>query len=146
MKKDLQSKINDKTAVIGIIGLGYVGLPLAVEFANNGFKVIGIDVNKARVDQLNMGDNYIGDVSDDNLKQLVTSKILSATTDFMALANIDAILICVPTPLNKLKDPDVSYILNVLDQLAKYVHTDTLISLESTTYPGTTRELILPAL
>ena len=146
MKKDLHSEISDKTAVIGIIGLGYVGLPLAVEFANNDFTVIGIDVNKARVDQLNRGDNYIGDVSDDNLKQLVSSKQISATTDFSALVNIDAVLICVPTPLNKLKDPDVSYILNVLDQLTKYVHTDMLISLESTTYPGTTRELILPAL
>ena len=146
MKKDLHSKISDKTAVIGIIGLGYVGLPLAVEFANNDFAVRGIDINKARVDQLNRGDNYIGDVSDDNLKQLVSSKQISATTDFSALVNIDAVLICVPTPLNKLKDPDVSYILNVLDQLTKYVHADMLISLESTTYPGTTRELILPAL
>ena len=146
MKKDLQSKISDKTAVIGIIGLGYVGLPLAVEFANNDLTVIGIDVSRARVDQLNRGDNYIGDVSDDNLKQLVSSKQISATTDFSALVNIDVVLICVPTPLNKLKDPDVSYILSVLDQLTKYVHADMLISLESTTYPGTTRELILPAL
>ena len=146
MKKDLQSKINDTTAKIGIIGLGYVGLPLAVEFANNGFTVIGFDVNKKRVDQLNRGENYIGDVSDGNLKELVSSKKISATIDFSVLTNIDAVLICVPTPLNKLKDPDVSYILNVLDQLTKYVHTDMLISLESTTYPGTTRELILPAL
>jgi UDP-N-acetyl-D-glucosamine dehydrogenase len=146
MKNDLQSKINDKTAVIGIIGLGYVGLPLAVEFANNNFTVIGIDINKDRADQLNKGENYIGDVSDDNLKQLVSSKKISATTDFSVLTNIDAVIICVPTPLNKLKDPDVSYILSVMDQLTKYVHTDMLISLESTTYPGTTRELILPAL
>ncbi len=146
MKKDLQSKINDKSAVIGIIGLGYVGLPLAVEFANNNFTVIGIDINKDRVDQLNKGENYIGDVSDENLKELVSSKQISATTDFSVLANINTVIICVPTPLNKLKDPDVSYILSVLDQLTKYVHTDMLISLESTTYPGTTRELILPAL
>ncbi|MCK4903796.1 MAG: nucleotide sugar dehydrogenase [Candidatus Marinimicrobia bacterium] len=146
MNKNLQSKINDKTAVIGIIGLGYVGLPLAVEFANNSFTVIGIDVNKERVDQLNRGDNYIADVSDNNLKKIVSSKKLSVTTDFSVITKIDAVIICVPTPLNKLKDPDVSYILNVLDQLTKYVHTDMLISLESTTYPGTTRELILPAL
>ncbi len=146
MKNDLQSKINDKTVVIGIIGLGYVGLPLAVEFANNNFTVIGIDINKDRVDQLNKGENYIADVSDDNLRELVSSKELSATTDFSVLVNIDAVIICVPTPLNKLKDPDVSYILNVLDQLTKYVHTNMFISLESTTYPGTTRELILPAL
>ena len=146
MNKDLQSKINDKTAVIGIIGLGYVGLPLAVEFANNSFSVLGIDINKRRVEQLNRGENYIADVSDDSLKQLVSSRKLSATTDFSVLTNIDAVIICVPTPLNKLKDPDVSYILNVLDQLTKYVHTGMLISLESTTYPGTTRELILPTL
>lgn len=146
MEKELQSKINDKTAVIGIIGLGYVGLPLAVEFANNSFTVIGIDIDKRKVEQLNSGENYIADVSDDNLKRLVSSKTLSATTDFSVLTNIDAVIICVPTPLNKLKDPDVSYILNVRDQLTKYVHTDMFISLESTTYPGTTRELILPAL
>ena len=146
MKNDLQSKITDKRAIIGIIGLGYVGLPLAVEFANNNFTVIGIDINKARVDQLNKGENYIGDVSDNNLKELVSSKKITATTDFSVLANIDVAIICVPTPLNKLKDPDVSYILSVLEQLTKYAHTDMLISLESTTYPGTTRELILPAL
>jgi len=146
MNKNLQSKIEDKTAIIGIIGLGYVGLPLAVEFANNNFSVIGIDINQERVNQLSKGDNYIGDVSDDNLKQLVLSKQISATTDFSVLSNIDAAIICVPTPLNKLKDPDVSYILSVLDQLTKFVHPDMLISLESTTYPGTTRELILPAL
>lgn len=146
MEKELQSKVNDKTAVIGIIGLGYVGLPLAVEFANNSFTVIGIDIDKRKVEQLNSGENYIADVSDENLKQLVSSKKLSSTTDFSVITKIDAVIICVPTPLNKLKDPDVSYILNVLDQLTKYVHTDMLISLESTTYPGTTRELILPAL
>ncbi len=146
MKKDLQSRINDKTAVIGIIGLGYVGLPLAVEFANNSFTVLGIDIDKKRVAQLNGGENYIADVSNKSLKQLVSSKNLSATNDFSVLTDIDVVIICVPTPLNKLNDPDVSYILNVLDQLTKYVHTDMLISLESTTYPGTTRELILPAL
>ena len=146
MKNDLQSKITDKRAIIGIIGLGYVGLPLSVEFANNNLTVIGIDINKARVDQLNKGENYIGDVSDNNLKELVSSKKITATTDFSVLAKIDVAIICVPTPLNKLKDPDVSYILSVLEQLTKYAHTDMLISLESTTYPGTTRELILPAL
>ncbi len=146
MKKDIKSKIQDKTAKIGIIGLGYVGLPLAVEFGNNNFTVIGIDVDKDKVNQINKGENYIGDVSDKNLKQLVLLKKLSATTDFSKLRDIDAAIICVPTPLNKLKDPDVSYILNVLKQLTKYVHTNMFISLESTTYPGTTRELILPAL
>ena len=146
MKNSLQNKINDKSAKIGVIGLGYVGLPLAVEFANNSFTVVGIDINKNRVDQVNNGDNYIGDVSDDNFSQLVSSNKLRATDDFSTIQEIDVAIICVPTPLNKLKDPDVSYILNVLKQLSKYVHPRMLISLESTTYPGTTRELILPAL
>ena len=142
----LISKINDKSALIGVVGLGYVGLPLAVEFANNGFNVVGIDIDKSRVNQINKGINYIADVEDRNLSQLVSSKHLSATTDFSIIRNVDAVIICVPTPLNKLKDPDVSYILNVLKQLTKYVHKDIFVSLESTTYPGTTRELILPAL
>lgn len=146
MNNKLLNKIQDKSAVVGIIGLGYVGLPLAVEFGNNGYNVIGIDVNKSRVDQINSGNNYIGDVSDDNLLDLVKSDKLNATTEFSKLKKIDAAIICVPTPLNKLKDPDVSYILNVLRELTKYVHKDMFISLESTTYPGTTRELILPAL
>ncbi len=146
MKNSLENKIQDKSAVIGVIGLGYVGLPLAVEFANNGFKVIGIDINEARVNQINNGENYIGDVSDANLAEIVQKGLFSATTDFAKLKEIDAALICVPTPLNKLKDPDVSYILSVLAELSKYVHRDMFISLESTTYPGTTRELILPAL
>jgi len=142
----LENKINDKSAVIGVIGLGYVGLPLAVEFGNNGFKVVGIDIDKSRVDLINKGANYIGDISDDNLTDLVQNNLLSATTDFSELKKLDTAIICVPTPLNKLKDPDVSFILNVLDELTKYVHNDMFISLESTTYPGTTRELILPAL
>jgi len=143
---NLEKKIQDKSAVIGIIGLGYVGLPLAVEFANSNFKVVGIDVDQPRVDQINNGNNYIGDVSDANLAEIVQKGLLSATTDFAKLKEIDAAIICVPTPLNKLKDPDVSFILSVLEQLSKYVHSDMFISLESTTYPGTTRELILPAL
>jgi len=142
----LQSKINDRSAKIGIIGLGYVGLPLAVEFADNGFTVYGIDVNQNRIDQLNTGDNYISDISDEKLQQLVNSGKIIGTTDFSILNSIDAVLICVPTPLNKSKDPDVSYIVNVLEQLKKYIHPNMLISLESTTYPGTTRELILPEL
>lgn len=146
MKKNLQNKINDKTAVIGIIGLGYVGLPLAVEFANNDFSVIGIDIDTKRVEKLNNGENYIADVSSENFRQLVSDKKFRASTDFATLSEIDAVLICVPTPLNKLKDPDVTYILDVLKQIKKYVHPDMIISLESTTYPGTTRELILPAL
>lgn len=146
MSNKLENKIHDKSAVIGIIGLGYVGLPLAVEFSNNGFKVIGIDINRNRVDKINNGENYIGDISDDNLSDLVKSDKLMATTEFSSLEKIDAAIICVPTPLNKLKDPDVSFILNVLGELSKYVHKDMFISLESTTYPGTTRELILPAL
>lgn len=143
---NLEKKIQEKTAVIGIIGLGYVGLPLAVEFANSNFKVIGIDIDQQRVHKINNGNNYIGDVSDANLIEIVEKGSLKATADFAKLNEIDAAIICVPTPLNKLKDPDVSFILSVLEQLSKYIHTNMFISLESTTYPGTTRELILPAL
>lgn len=143
---NLENKIQNKSAVVGIIGLGYVGLPLAVEFGNNGFKVTGIDINNDRVKQINEGENYIGDVSDTNLADLVQKGLLSATNDFSILKDIDAAIICVPTPLNKLKDPDVSYILSVLEELSNYIHSGMFISLESTTYPGTTRELILPAL
>jgi len=143
---NLQNKINDRSAKIGVIGLGYVGLPLAIEFADNGFTVYGIDINQERIDQLNNGENYISDVSDEKLRQLVTANKINGTTDFSILKSIDAVLICVPTPLNKSKDPDVSYIVSVLEQLKKYIHSNMLISLESTTYPGTTRELILPEL
>ncbi len=140
----LIKKIDDKTAKIGVIGLGYVGLPLAAEFVNAGFKVIGIDVDEKKVDSINSGINYIKDVDDNVLKQSVKRKTLTATTDFSVVKSLDSISICVPTPLNKEKNPDISYIVSVMSEIENYLHSDTLIILESTTYPGSTRELLLP--
>ena len=144
--KNLQQRIESKEITVGVVGLGYVGLPLAVEFGNAGIRTIGIDVNQARVDQLNAGDNYIQDVDDAELKALVGAGTFTATTDFASIRNIDAICIAVPTPLSKTKDPDISYILDVNKELEKYVHKDLIIILESTTYPGTATELIQPAI
>jgi UDP-N-acetyl-D-glucosamine dehydrogenase len=129
-----------------VVGLGYVGLPLAVEFAKAGFSVTGIDIAQERVDQLNRGDNYISDVDSSELSSLVESGRFVATSDYSVVSDLDAVSICVPTPLSKLKDPDVSFIQSALDELVKYIHPGLLVILESTTYPGTTRELILPAL
>jgi len=144
--EQLLSRIEKKEITVGIVGLGYVGLPLAVEFGNAGVRTIGIDVNQARVDQLNAGENYIQDVDDAELKKLVDAGTFTATTDFSSIKHIDAICIAVPTPLSKTKDPDITYILDVNKELVKYVHKDLIIVLESTTYPGTTRELLQPAL
>jgi len=143
---NLLKRIEKKDITVGIVGLGYVGLPLAVEFGNAGIRTIGIDVNQSRVDQLNAGDNYIQDVNDAELKALVDAGTFTATTDFSSVKHIDAICIAVPTPLSKTKDPDITYILDVNKELIKYVHKDLIIVLESTTYPGTTRELLQPAL
>ncbi len=129
-----------------VIGMGYVGLPLAVEMALAGVNVVGVDVNKQKVKKINAGRSYIGDVGSDVLKRLVKSKMLCATTDFSILQKVDAISICVPTPLRKTKDPDISYILAAVDEIAKYLHKGHLIILESTTYPGTTDECVLPRL
>jgi UDP-N-acetyl-D-glucosamine dehydrogenase len=142
----LLKRIENKDITVGIVGLGYVGLPLAVEFGNAGIRTIGIDVDQARVDQLNAGDNYIQDVDDAELKALVDAGTFTATTDFSSIKHIDAICIAVPTPLSKTKDPDITYILDVNKELIRYVHKDLIIVLESTTYPGTTRELLQPAL
>jgi UDP-N-acetyl-D-glucosamine dehydrogenase len=142
----LLSRIENKEITVGVVGLGYVGLPLAVEFGKAGIRTIGIDVNKARVDQLNRGENYIQDVKDAELKALVDAGTFTATTDFASIKHIDAVCIAVPTPLSKTKDPDITYILSVNAELEKYVHPGLIVILESTTYPGTTRELILPAL
>ena len=144
--ENLLKRIENKDITVGIVGLGYVGLPLAVEFGNAGIRTIGIDVNQARVDQLNAGDNYIQDVNDAELKNLVDAGTFTATTDFSSIKHIDAICIAVPTPLSKTKDPDITYILDVNKELIKYVHKNLVIVLESTTYPGTTRELLQPAL
>ncbi len=143
---NLLSKIEAKTAKIAVIGLGYVGLPLAVDFAVAGFHVVGIDKNKARADDVDNGRNYISDVSDDDMKTVTKDGRLTGTTDFSVLQETDAICICVPTPLSKTKDPDVSFILHATDSVHQHLHSQQLICLESTTYPGTTRELVLPRL
>lgn len=142
----LKQKITDRSAVVAVIGLGYVGLPLVVVFGNAGYKVIGIDVDSRKVEKLNLGESYIQDVPTADIKRLVDAGLLQATTDFAALKNAEAVSICVPTPLRKTGDPDLSFIVNATDELAKYVHKEMVIILESTTYPGTTRELILPRL
>ena len=144
--EQLKTRIQEKTAVIGVIGLGYVGLPLAVEFGQAGFSVIGIDVVQEKVDALNAGQSYIQDVPKEHVAELVAQKRLKASSDFSVLQKIDAISICVPTPLRKTKDPDISYIMAAVEEIRKYLHSGQLIVLESTTYPGTTDEAILPEL
>ncbi len=144
--QDFLKRIENKEITVGVIGLGYVGLPLAVEFAAAGFRTIGLDINVSRVQQINRGENYIQDVDDSRLRILVKQGTLSASTNYADLERMDAVAIAVPTPLNKTKDPDVSYLLQVAEQIRKYVHRDFLVVLESTTYPGTTRELLLPAI
>lgn len=142
----LQSRILDRTARVGVVGLGYVGLPLAVEFARAGFEVIGIDVQESKVDQFNRGRSYIKDVKNSLLQPLVESGKLRATTDFSIIRELDTVDICVPTPLRKTKDPDMSYVVGATDAIAEHLHSGLLVMLESTTYPGTTEELVLPKL
>lgn len=139
-------KLKTKDTQFCVIGLGYVGLPLAVEVANVGIKVTGIEVDKEKVEKINKGINYIGDVKDDELKAAVEKGLITATTDFSVIKDMDVVSICVPTPLNKLKDPDMSFITSALDEVEKYMHKDLVVILESTTYPGTTREFMLPRL
>lgn len=142
----LKQKVEKHNAKVGVIGLGYVGLPLAVEKGKVGFPVLGFDINQERVGRVNNGDNYIGDVKDDELMDLVQRNIFRATTDFSLLAECDVVIICVPTPLTITRDPDISYIKASTEQIAKYIRPGQLITLESTTYPGTTQEVILPLL
>lgn len=142
----LLDKIADKTARLGVVGVGYVGLPLAMVFGDAGFRVTGIDVNTERVATLNRGASHIEDVSNAHVRQLVETGRFDASSDFATLADLDAISICVPTPLRKTRDPDISYIVHVADQIARFLRPGQLIVLESTTYPGTTREIILPRL
>lgn len=146
MKEILIEKLNSRNAVIGVVGLGYVGLPLAVEKAKAGYKVIGFDIQQKRVDMVNEGHNYIGDVVDEDLKKLTTSGQLIATTDYSKITEVDAVAIAVPTPLDKYKQPDVSYVINSTTSVAKYLHKGMLVVLESTTYPGTTEEVVKPIL
>ncbi len=142
----LAEKIQNRTARVGVIGLGYVGLPLAVEYAHAGFHVTGIDLSVSKVDKVNAGESYVGDVPTSVLAPLVEQGLLNATTDFAAMLELDTINIAVPTPLRKTKDPDMSYIVSATEEIAKYLHPGMLIILESTTYPGTTDELVLPML
>lgn len=146
MKELLMKKIKERTLITGVVGLGYVGLPLAVEKAKAGFKTIGFDVQKSKVDMVNSGVNYIGDVVDLDLKKLVDRGVISATTDFSFVKDVDFIAICVPTPLDKHQEPDISYVENSTKEIAKYLKYGTMVVLESTTYPGTTEELIKPIL
>lgn len=138
----LKEKIEKKEALVGVIGLGYVGLPLAVEMAKTGFKVVGIDVNPHKVDMLKKGQSYVIDVKSKDVEEVVARGYLQPTTDFSGLKRVDAVSICVPTPLSKSKDPDVSYIKSAVEKIKENMHPGMLIILESTTYPGTTEELI----
>ena len=146
IKQDLIEKIQNKTLTMGVCGLGYVGLPLAVDKAKHGFKTIGFDVQKEKVDMVNAGKNYIGDVVDADLRELVSTGRISATTDFSQVCNVDFIAICVPTPLDKHQQPDISYVRDSTIAISKHLKRGTMVVLESTTYPGTTEELIKPIL
>ena len=146
LKEELLRKIADKSAVVGIVGLGYVGLPLAVEMAEAGYKTIGFDVQAKKVDSVNAGHNYIGDIVGDKLKNMVETGYLRATSDFDFIRDVDAVAICVPTPLDKYQQPDISYVKGSTESVAEHVHPGMLVVLESTTYPGTTEELLKPIL
>jgi UDP-N-acetyl-D-glucosamine dehydrogenase len=141
---DLLARLKKKNFTAAVIGLGYVGLPLAVEFAGAGISVIGIDVDGSKIRTLRAGKSYIGDIPSETIRDAVAAGLLRVTSDFSALAEADTVNICVPTPLRKTKDPDLSYIVNAAEQVAKYLHKDMLIVLESTTYPGTTEEVLVP--
>ena len=145
-KQKLLTLLDEKNAKVAILGLGYVGLPLAVVFAEAGFNVIGIDPDERKVNTICRGESHIQDVPGEQVARLVTGGKLDATTDFSVLRSADAVSICVPTPLRKTGDPDLSFILSATDELAKYVHPGMIVVLESTTYPGTTREILLPKL
>lgn len=146
MKELLLEKISNKTIRIGVVGLGYVGLPLAVEKAKAGYETIGFDVQKEKVDMVNQGHNYIGDVVDADLSKLVSERKLQATEDFSFIKDVDFIAICVPTPLDSHQQPDISCVKSSAEEIAKYLKKNTIVVLESTTYPGTTEDLIKPIL
>lgn len=146
MKQRMLNKIKQKKIQVGVVGLGYVGLPLAVEKAKAGFKTIGFDVQAQKVNMVNQGHNYIGDVVNKDLNELVRSGMLKATTDFSFVQDVDFIAICVPTPLDKHQEPDISYVRSSVEAISKYLTKETIVVLESTTYPGTTEELVKPIL
>jgi UDP-N-acetyl-D-glucosamine dehydrogenase len=139
-------RLAQRQAVVGIVGLGYVGLPLAVEFAENDFHVIGLDVTPAKVERINQGESYIPDIPTERLRPLVQAGRLRASTDYAALRAADAVSICVPTPLRKTKDPDMSFVIQAVDAVSAVCHPGMLVVLESTTYPGTTDEIVVPKL
>jgi UDP-N-acetyl-D-glucosamine dehydrogenase len=145
-KAALLEKIERREATVSVIGLGYVGLPLAVEFAKEGYRVVGIDLDKEKIRLLNSGVSYIPDISTEEVKPLVEKGLLCATDDYSAIRDVDAISICVPTPLRKTKDPDMSYVVAATEKIAEFCHPGLLIVLESTTYPGTTDELVIPTI
>ncbi len=146
MKERLLKKIQERDLTVGVVGLGYVGLPLAVEKAKAGFRTIGFDVQEEKVELVNAGHNYIGDVVDSDLKKLVEEERLTATTDFSFVSGVDFIAICVPTPLDQHQQPDISYVKSSAEAISKYLTKETIVVLESTTYPGTTEELVKPIL
>ena len=146
MKERLLEKIAKRDITVGVVGLGYVGLPLAVEKAKAGFKTIGFDVQEEKVNMVNEGHNYIGDVVNEDLKELVDKGMMKATSDFSFVKDVDFIAICVPTPLDKHQEPDISYVKLSTEAISKHLSRDTMVVLESTTYPGTTEELLLPIL
>lgn len=146
MKEELLKKIEQKKITAGVVGLGYVGLPLAVEKAKAGFQTIGFDVQTAKVDMVNQGRNYIGDVAGSDLAELVKTGMLRATADFSFIKDVDFIAICVPTPLDEHQEPDISYVRDSAAAISKYMKKGTIVVLESTTYPGTTEELLRPIL
>ena len=146
MKQKLLRKIKEKNLTVGVVGLGYVGLPLAVEKAKAGFRTIGFDVQEGKVRLVNEGHNYIGDVVDSDLKKLVENEMLKATSDFSFVKDVDFIAICVPTPLDSHQQPDISYVKSSAEAIARHLTKETIVVLESTTYPGTTEELVKPIL
>lgn len=146
MKNELLRKIKNKELTAGVVGLGYVGLPLAVEKAKAGFKTVGFDVQESKVDMVNAGHNYIGDVVDEELSKLIETGMLSATNDFSFIKDVDFVAICVPTPLDSHQQPDINYVRSSAELIAKYMKIGTIVVLESTTYPGTTEELLKPIL
>ncbi|MCF8227281.1 MAG: nucleotide sugar dehydrogenase [Bacteroidales bacterium] len=146
MKAELIAKFTSRQARVAVVGLGYVGLPLAVVFAEAGFNITGIDVDLEKMQALNRGESYIQDIPTDRVAPLVESGALSGTTDFQVLKEMDAVSVCVPTPLRKTGDPDLSYIVSAVEDMKAYVHPGMVVVLESTTYPGSTREILLPIL